>query len=174
MTPALVIHHVACGPGTLGMSHFPGRSHAGAREVRCDLAAIAASGARHLLTLNPSEEFAALGVPHFAQAVAASGLNWWHVPIVDMRTPDATTRAAWQAVAPALRQALRAGQRVHVHCAAGLGRTGMLVARLLVEEGGLAPAQAIATVRAARPGTIETEPQAGFVHTGWNTEGDAS
>jgi protein-tyrosine phosphatase len=157
------------------MSHCPGRAQFAAdgqrqlRDVAADLAAIRASGATHLLSLVQPTEYALLGVPNFASAVAASGLAWWQVPIADMRTPDAHTLAVWHEVAPALRTALRAGHRVHVHCAAGLGRTGMLVARLLVEEGGLAPEVAIATVRTVRPGTIETEGQARFVHSGWPT-----
>ena len=171
----LVIHPVAAGAGTLAMSHCPGRwqlAPDGARQERdlaADLAAVRATGATHLLSLVQPVEYAVLGVPGFASAMAASGLNWWQVPIADMRTPDAHTLAAWHEVAPALRAALCAGQRVHVHCAAGLGRTGMLVARLLVEEGGLSPDVAIATVRAARPGTIETEGQANFVRSGWPT-----
>jgi protein-tyrosine phosphatase len=169
----LVIHQVAAGAGTLAMSHCPGRGQLAsngqrqARDLAADLAAIRATGATHLLSLVQPVEYAVLGVPDFARAVAASGLAWWQVPIADMLTPDAETLAAWREVAPPLRAALRAGRRVHVHCAAGLGRTGMLVARLLVEEGGLAPEAAIAKVRTARPGTIETEGQARFVHAGW-------
>lgn len=176
MTPTLVIHRVPVGAGALSMSHCPGRERLGpggtalARDLQADLQAIQASGATHLLSLVQTQEFPHLGVPQFAQAVAESGLHWWQVPIADMATPDAHTLAAWHAVEPALRQALRAGQQVHVHCAAGLGRTGMLVARLLVEEGGLTPQAAITTVRAARPGTVETEAQARFVHTGWPSQ----
>jgi protein-tyrosine phosphatase len=51
---------------------------------------------------------------------------------------------------------------VLVHCAAGLGRTGTLAALLLV-EGGLEPEAAIARVRQARPGTLETADQEAFV-----------
>ena len=52
-----------------------------------------------------------------------------------------------------------------VHCAAGLGRTGMLAAMLLTELG-VSPTDAIRRVRAARPGAIETEAQAAFVANG--------
>ena len=50
------------------------------------------------------------------------------------------------------------GWRHFIHCRAGLGRSGMIAARLLVERG-MAPEQAIIEVRAARPGAIETEAQ---------------
>ena len=49
-----------------------------------------------------------------------------------------------------------------VACRGGLGRTGTAVACLLV-DGGVAPAEAIARVRAARPGTVERRVQEEFV-----------
>jgi hypothetical protein len=48
------------------------------------------------------------------------------------------------------------------HCKGGLGRAGMMAARLLVELG-VAPEQAIRDVRCARPGAIETPAQLALV-----------
>lgn len=45
-----------------------------------------------------------------------------------------------------------------MHCKGGLGRAGTVAARLLIEFG-QAPEDAIACVRAARPGAIETHQQ---------------
>jgi protein-tyrosine phosphatase len=149
---------------TLGMSHCPGRSLAREvpRRMVDDLATIEAWGASTLLSLVESNEFARLGVPDFAARMAESSLRWLHVPIADLQVPGAATLAAWRAQRVALREALQRGDKVLVHCAFGLGRTGTLVARLLVDSG-VEPAQAIARVRAARPGTIETASQAAFV-----------
>jgi atypical dual specificity phosphatase len=70
--------------------------------------------------------------------------------------------------APELRQIRRfvefcnenigSGRPVMVHCLAGLGRTGTMLACYLVSEGML-PAAAIRHVRAYRPGSIETAEQ---------------
>ena len=152
------------GGGVIGMSHCPGRRFAGQmpRDLAKDLAGIEDWGASTLLSLVESHEFERLGVPDFGDAVASSRLQWVHVPITDMRAPGEAARAAWRAQRGTLRAALQRGDKVLVHCAAGLGRTGMLVARLLVDAG-LAPDEAIIQVRRARPGTIETPAQADFV-----------
>ena len=50
-----------------------------------------------------------------------------------------------------------------LHCYAGLGRTGLVAARILIEFGEL-PVRAIALVRAARRGTIQTAEQEAYLH----------
>jgi ADP-ribosyl-[dinitrogen reductase] hydrolase len=64
-----------------------------------------------------------------------------------------------QTALPALLEKVQSGATIVIHCAAGLGRTGTLAAQMLVHAG-MNPSDAIATVRAARPGTIETPEQA--------------
>jgi atypical dual specificity phosphatase len=48
---------------------------------------------------------------------------------------------------------------VMVHCAAGKGRTGVILACYLVKNEGLSPQQAIEKIRAMRPGSIQSESQ---------------
>jgi protein-tyrosine phosphatase len=154
--------------GTLGLCHCPGRNGPDGkgrqwqRDLAADLAAIEAWGATTLLSLVEPHEFAKLGVPGFAEAAGRSGLDWHHVPIPDMRAPQSSTIAAWAKSGPAIAAALRRGERVAIHCAAGLGRTGSIAAKLLVEFG-VPPAEAILRVRAVRPGTIESAEQEAFV-----------
>jgi ADP-ribosyl-[dinitrogen reductase] hydrolase len=168
----LVINTVTLASGAmLGMSHCPGRrgvdggGRQWARVLDADLQAIQAWGASAVLSLVEPHEFARLGVPDFAQAIARTPLQWLPIPITDMATPGTAALAAWRSQGPAVLQALGQGQRVLVHCAAGLGRTGMLVAKLLVLHG-VSADEAIAQVRRARPGTIETEAQADWVRHG--------
>ena len=177
-TGRLLIDAVTLPSGALlGMSHCPGRrgidgtGRQWARVLDADLQTIQAWGASAVLSLVEPHEFDRLGVPDFAQAIARTPLQWLQVPITDMATPGPASLAAWRAQGPALLQALNSGQRVLVHCAAGLGRTGMLVAKLLVLHGLPADA-AIAQVRSARPGTIETEAQAEWVRDGTLTAPD--
>ena len=56
-------------------------------------------------------------------------------------------------------QALGAKRAVYVHCFAGSGRTGTMMACYLVYAYRLAPTEAIARIRRLRPGSIETSAQ---------------
>ena len=159
------------GGGTLGLLHCPGRSGtdgAGrrwARSLADDLAALDAWGADALLSLVEPVEFARLGVPHLPDVIARHRIQWLHVPVTDMGTPDASSRAAWAQARPAIDALLGRGGRLAIHCAAGLGRTGTIAAALLVRAD-VEPDDAIARVRAARPGTLETAAQEAFVRAG--------
>jgi ADP-ribosyl-[dinitrogen reductase] hydrolase len=154
--------------GVIGLTHLPGRCRIGPggwRETRllfADLAAIEAWGATAMVTLVERCEWARYGVTGVASAVRTRRFDWIELPIVDMGTPAAPFAAGWRRHGAALLRRLAAGERILVHCAGGLGRSGMLAARLLVAFG-VAPDAAISAVRGARPGAIETAAQADFV-----------
>lgn len=156
------------GGGTIGMLFCPGRRHMdglGGRWVRDldrDVEALRAWGATALLTLIEDHEFDGLGVPHLGERVRGAGIEWHHLPIPDMGVPDAVFEAGWAQVGPLLHARLARNERVAVHCAGGLGRTGTIIARLLIEAGA-APEEAIRRVRVARPGAIESTAQEIFL-----------
>ena len=84
-------------------------------------------------------------------------------PIADMGVP--ADRAGFGDLVDSITSSVRGGQSIVVCCLAGYGRTGMTVACALVDA--RVPAEsAIALVRAARPGTIETEEQLAYAQ-GW-------
>jgi ADP-ribosyl-[dinitrogen reductase] hydrolase len=170
LTDAIRIGELTFGPdtGIVGITFCPGKqgdSIGGApwhRELDVDLDAVAAWGARAVITLIEPHEMAFLNVPLLGDGVRARGMVWHHLPIVDVTPPDARFDAAWPTAGAEVCALLRAGERVLVHCRGGLGRAGT-VAALLAVEMGLAPADAIRAVRAARRGAIETTAQERYV-----------
>jgi atypical dual specificity phosphatase len=85
-----------------------------------------------------------------------AGLLVFHVPIEDMEAP---TQEQLDRCVSAIARAHANNMGVTVHCTAGLGRTGVVLASLFVEKG-MAAGEAIAEVRRLRPGSIETDEQA--------------
>ncbi|MCF8506988.1 MAG: ADP-ribosylglycohydrolase family protein, partial [Caulobacter sp.] len=150
--------------GAIGLAPCPGRqgpSHQGPpweRDLDADLAAIRAWGADALLCLIGVDERAALRVANLPDAAGRFGLTFVEAPLTEGLPPDAAFAARWAEIGPPLRALLRGGGRLLIHCRGGLGRSGTVAARLLVELGQDAEG-AIATVRAARPGAIQTDEQ---------------
>lgn len=85
-------------------------------------------------------------------------------PIVDADLPDAVFEQSWRDAGPRLRAWLGEGRRILLHCRGGLGRTGTIAARLLIELG-LEPDAAVTAVRAARVGALETRSREAYVRT---------
>lgn len=169
-THPLQIAEVRASPshGRIGITFCPGKhddaasTGAWARDLSADLDIIAAWGARLVLTLVEPAELAALKVPHLGSEIRGLGLDWRHLPIADYSVPTEAFEKQWETHGREIRALLRSGADVLVHCKGGLGRAGMIAARLLVELG-MAPDQAIRDVRRARKGAIETPAQLALV-----------
>ncbi len=152
----------------IGMCHCPGRcgidgrGRIWQRDLAEDVDAIRRAGFTLVLSLLGDQELEALGAGSLAARLHDGGLSWRQFPIADFGVPDAQARRAWPGLQGELLTHLKAGEQLLVHCAAGLGRTGTMVAVLLKSLGHDA-ASAVAMVRAARPGTIETDAQQLFV-----------
>jgi atypical dual specificity phosphatase len=91
--------------------------------------------------------------------VEQANLLVFHEPLEDMEAPsqDQLDRSV-----SAILRATERGMGVAVHCGAGLGRTGTVLAAYLVAKGQTA-SNAIAKVRRLRPGSVETDEQVAAV-----------
>jgi atypical dual specificity phosphatase len=91
--------------------------------------------------------------------VEQASLLVFHEPLEDMEAP---TQDQLDRCVSAIARAIDRNMGVAVHCGAGLGRTGTVLAAYLVAKGQSA-ANAIAKIRRLRPGSIETEDQVAAV-----------
>jgi ADP-ribosyl-[dinitrogen reductase] hydrolase len=146
-------------PGTRA---FPSTREAWEMDLAADLDAIAAWGAAAVVTLMRTREVRTPPLVELRRGIEARTMAWYHLPVHDGSVPDDRFEAAWREAGGRLRQILGEGRSVLLHCRAGLGRSGMIAARLLVELGEN-PRVAMERVRGARPGAIETSAQERYV-----------
>jgi ADP-ribosyl-[dinitrogen reductase] hydrolase len=154
--------------GKIGLAACPGKklSWSISGQVMCDLDADLATihewGAEVLLSLIEEHEYYRAGVGNMDERMP-KGLHHMKMPIPDGSVPNAEWESRWNAENARVKGILDRGGKICIHCMGGLGRSGMIAARLLVEYG-VDPGTAINLVRAARPGAIETKEQEAYIH----------
>jgi protein-tyrosine phosphatase len=143
-------------PGALWLSSMPGRfgSWAGfEREAREAQLAV-------VVCLTSRDEVQELS-PQYHAAIASDDMpfQWVHVPVPNFGVPE--DREAFRRGIERVAKALRAGQPVMMHCAAGMGRTGSAAACVL-KSLGLSTQDALQRVRDAGSNP-QNAAQSGFV-----------
>jgi len=111
-----------------------------------DLDALSNAGIGAIVSLTERMPPELVGEPRFSVL---------HLPIEDMTPPEREQVERFVRFVDRQRESEHA---VGVHCLAGLGRTGTMIACYLVTRGRSAD-DAIAEVRRARPGSVQTETQ---------------
>ena len=151
--------------GLVGMCCCPGRIERHndgvhrPRDLSEDLAMVCEWQPDLVISLVELHEFDFLGVAQLPEKLERT-FHWQHHPIRDLSAPsegveEGSLLSQWFGL-------VSQGGRILLHCAAGLGRTGTVAARLLMKAGHDADT-AIHLVRAARPGTIESVTQERFL-----------
>ena len=93
-------------------------------------------------------------------ALSRHGLRNLHLPVFDREAP--TVNQAYMLLIR-MQRLLEQGEVLAVHCKAGLGRTGTIVAAWLIRDGGLSAATAIQRVRMVNRGYIQSRLQEEFL-----------
>ena len=160
--------HIGNKLGKIGISSCPGLKEktnfisAKNRDLNSDIDTISSWNPRVALTLMEQQELEEWGIKELGNAITNQNIDWYHMPIQDMSIPDPNFEAEWVTVGSIIQSTLRDGNNVYMHCRGGLGRSGTVAARILVELGWSSD-QAIAKVREIRPGSIETKAQEDIV-----------
>jgi len=111
------------------------------------LTALADTGVHDVVSLLPDDEAEALGLSDEAAACDAAGLKFTQIPIEDFSVPS--DPAAFRADIDHLVTTLADRRHLAIHCRAGIGRSGLVSACVLVRLG-FNPTGAIARVSRAR------------------------
>jgi len=116
-------------------------------DIREDLSEAHGMGFRALVSLTET--------PLNASLVQEAGMKYLHLPIEDFSPP---TLEQIRKFVDFARNCARNEEPVLVHCHAGVGRTGTMLACYLVADGKSAE-ESIQTIRSLRPGSVETATQ---------------
>jgi hypothetical protein len=132
--------------------------------------AFAAAGIKAVICLQEAGEHqhcgdgihAANGLSYMPEEFMKEGVSFYHFPWRDMDTPDIDTGMR---IAQVMTYHVDNGEKVAVHCHAGLGRTGLVIACWLMLGGIVtSAAAAVSYVRRYRRGALQTRKQVRFVH----------
>lgn len=147
--------------GAIGITLCPGKHQRDAlsghfqRDLQLDLDFIKSWGASAVVSLISNDELASFQVARLGTEVEARDMLWFHLPLIDHALPGEVFERQWVYTGLRLRTLLRKGHRILIHCSNGLGRSGLIAARLLTELA-MPAEQAIAAIRHARPGCLES------------------
>ncbi len=83
-------------------------------------------------------------------------IKYLHVPTEDLSAPD---MEKIDDTLEYIHERIKNNEPTMVHCAAGIGRTGTILACYLIKYHGLSTNDAISKVRKERPGSIQSESQ---------------
>lgn len=144
--------------GAIGISSCPGMKTLSTVDlyddrIVNDLESVRKWGASVVVTLAELRELSLLGVADLPDRALSMGLLWLHLPIRSMGLPDEMFEENWRWIGPRLQGLLMDGQRILIHCKEGVGRSGLVAARLLIESG-IDHVSAMRAVRKARPGSL--------------------
>lgn len=134
--------------GRLAATPMPGVS----ADVDYDLDLLKNVGVTTLITLTETD---------FPQdALARHGLKNVHLPIADRKAP---TPAEMDMLVGRMRELMDNGKVLAVHCLAGLGRTGTILAAYLVKEKGMSAQGALNQIRRFNRQFVQSDDQEDFL-----------
>lgn len=136
-------------PGMLAGTPQPGV----VAPIDHDLILLDRVGITHLITLTETDMD--------QDALQRHHLKNTHLPIFDRKAPSTPQM---HMLLVRMQRLMDAGEVLAVHCKAGLGRTGLVLAAWMVRDGGLSVEAAVERLRKVHPGYIQSDEQLEFLH----------
>lgn len=147
------IYNVATiGQGSLAMMAKP----TGGEWIEDTFAAIAQSGITHMVSLLEAAEVYELGLRAAAHLSQQYEIKFTSYPLPDRGLPSSIVSFA--RFSKGLHSSIVAGDAVVIHCRAGIGRTGLVAAGILLHTG-LSPNQAFDHVSQCRGVSVPDTPE---------------
>lgn len=135
-------------PGMIAGCPMPGVTS----PMSYDLDLLANIGITVLITLTEEDIYQA--------ELKAAGLSNVHLPIYDREAPSLSQM---HMLLLKMQRLIAQGEVLAVHCLAGLGRTGTVLAAWMIKEGGLSTEEAMRRLRLINPGFIQSVVQETFL-----------
>jgi protein-tyrosine phosphatase len=132
--------------------------HPDAAHLPEQVAELRRRGIALLVSLLQPRERESLGLADTADLCAQEGIEYLSHPVDDLQVP--ADGEAFTTLALTLKDRLLSGTSIAIHCRAGIGRSGLLAASVLVACGA-SPAAAFAEVSAARGANVPEVPAQG-------------
>eukprot|EP00762_Andalucia_godoyi_P000783 ANDGO_03874.mRNA.1 Tyrosine-protein phosphatase CDC14 len=101
------------------------------------------------------------GFSYRPESFMDKGIHYYNFPWHDMGVPNLSLVVQ---IVQCIRGVTQKGKKVAIHCHAGLGRTGLVIACYLVYAKNMDPQEAILSVRRDRPKALQTRGQVRFVY----------
>lgn len=137
-------------PGVLAGCPQPGV----VARVDYDLMLLERAGITHLITLTEEDMD--------QSALRRFGLRNTHLSIFDRKVPSTSQM---HMLLVRMQRLIDAGEVLAVHCKAGLGRTGLVLAAWMIRDGGLSAESALERLRKIHPGYVQSDEQLAFLHS---------
>jgi len=125
------------------------------------VATLKEAGTNMLLTLMFDQEMNKNNAQSLPSICAEHDISWAQLPILDDAAPDGMFEAQWLAKKATILEVVNNQGSVAVHCKGGSGRTGLVIALILLAFGW--PAQkVIQEVQKIRPNALKNTKQLGY------------
>ena len=144
----------------IGLTPCPGTQTASLGDALTELRQW---GATAIITLMTTAEMEDCQVASLGTEVEKHGLLWFHLPVDDEHGPDAKFQDLWKEAAPKVHQLLDEGHSIAIHCKGGSGRTGLIAAQIMLEQG-MGLQETLDLIKAQRPNAFSVPAQHEYIN----------